>query len=154
MNTLIDWFVRGWDNFIARTSGPLHFRFFFQPAMAALLAILAGIRDARAGRPAFLREVFFNTAGRRDLVLSGWKDVGRVFFLAVALDLIYQLAVHRGLYPLELVFTAVILALVPYFVLRGPANRIARLFVRRESPADPGTPTRLTAGRPPEIPRS
>src|SRR5262249_45075120 len=146
MNTLIDWFVRGWHNFLARTEGPLHFRFFFQPAMAALLAILAGIRDARAGRPAFLREVFFNTAGRRDLVLSGWKDVSRVFFLAVALDLIYQVVVHRGLYPLELVLTAVILALVPYFVLRGPANRIARLFVRRESSTDGGTPGRLTTG--------
>jgi hypothetical protein len=34
-----------------------------------------------------------------------------------------------SIYPLELLFTKVLLALVPYFVLRGPVNRIARTFI-------------------------
>ena len=32
-------------------------------------------------------------------------------------------------YPLELLFTATLLALVPYALLRGPFNRLARLFL-------------------------
>ena len=50
------------------------------------------------------------------------------FFVSIALDIIYQIIVHQFIYPLELLFTATLLALVPYFVLRGPANRVARRF--------------------------
>jgi hypothetical protein len=32
-------------------------------------------------------------------------------------------------YPLELLFTATLLALIPYALLRGPFNRLARLFL-------------------------
>ena len=32
----------------------------------------------------------------------------------------------RFVYPLELLFTATLLALVPYALLRGPFNRLAR----------------------------
>jgi hypothetical protein len=58
--------------------------------------------------------------------------VGRTctpFLVAATLDAIYQLIIHRFIYPLELLFTATLLALVPYFVLRGPVNRIARRFI-------------------------
>jgi len=49
-----------------------------------------------------------------------------VFILAMVLDSIYQLIVHRGVYVLELLITAAILAIVPYVLIRGPVNRIAR----------------------------
>src|ERR1700722_1797550 len=51
------------------------------------------------------------------------------FLLAIALDCIYQLMTVRFVYPLELVFTATLLALVPYALLRGPFNRLARLLL-------------------------
>jgi hypothetical protein len=51
------------------------------------------------------------------------------FLLAIALDCIYQLITVRFVYPLELLFTATLLALVPYVLLRGPFNRLARLFL-------------------------
>jgi hypothetical protein len=35
---------------------------------------------------------------------------------------IYQPIVHRGVYLLELLLTAVMLAIVPYVVLRGPVE--------------------------------
>jgi hypothetical protein len=38
---------------------------------------------------------------RPELLRQGWKDVGKVFILAVVLDSIYQLIVHRGVYVLE-----------------------------------------------------
>jgi hypothetical protein len=54
------------------------------------------------------------------------------FLLAIVLDCVYQLMTVRFVYPLELLFTATLLALVPYALLRGPFNRLARLFL----PAD------------------
>jgi hypothetical protein len=53
------------------------------------------------------------------------KDTAKVFVIAVILDFLYQLSVQRGVYTLELFFTAVTLALVPYALLRGPVNRVA-----------------------------
>jgi hypothetical protein len=44
---------RGWDNFLARPSGTLDFRFIFQPTGAALLALRAGIQDAREGKQGY-----------------------------------------------------------------------------------------------------
>ena len=43
------------------------------------------------------------------------------------LDVVYQLIVHRGVYSLELVITAVTLAIVPYILVRGPIIRIAKM---------------------------
>ena len=51
------------------------------------------------------------------------------FLLAITLDCIYQLMTIRFIYPLELLFTATLLALVPYALLRGPFNRLARVFL-------------------------
>ena len=51
------------------------------------------------------------------------------FLLAIALDCVYQLMTVRFVYPLELLLTATVLALVPYGLLRGPFNRLARLFL-------------------------
>jgi hypothetical protein len=65
-------------------------------------------------RGAFLWTVLFNPAHRRELLLQGWKDVGKVFLLAAILDVVYQLIAHRGVDILELLITAVTLAIVPY----------------------------------------
>ena len=41
------------------------------------------------------------------------------------LDSIYQIVVHSGIFALELLITATVLALVPYMVLRDLVARIA-----------------------------
>ena len=105
----------------------MNLRLIIQPAVATILAIRAGLRDARQNRGAFLWTVLFNPAHRRELLLQGWKDIGKVFLLAAILDVVYQLIVHRGVYTLELLITAVTLAIVPYILLRGLINRIARI---------------------------
>jgi hypothetical protein len=117
---------RVWDNLIGRTSGPMNFRLIIQPAVAIFIAIRAGLNDAREGRPAFFWAALSNRAYRPELLRQGWKDVGKVFILAIVLDSIYQLIVHGGVYVLELLITAVVLAIVPYVLVRGPVNRIAR----------------------------
>jgi hypothetical protein len=49
-----------------------------------------------------------------------------VFILAIVLDVVYQFIEHRWVYPGEAILVAVILAIIPYLLFRGPVNRIAR----------------------------
>lgn len=101
-------------------------RIILQPTMAALLAIRAGLKDAREGKSPYLWTILTNPDQRADLLREGWKAIGRVFLLAVIMDVIYQLIVARWIYPLELIIVAILLAVVPYLLIRGPVNRIAR----------------------------
>jgi hypothetical protein len=128
---------RVWGNLIARASGPLNFRLIIQPIVAGFLAIRAGLKDARDGRPVFLWTAVTNKAHRPELFHQGRKDVEKVFALAVLLDAIYQLMVQRGVYVLELLIVAPTLAVIPYVLLRGPVSRIARWVALRRSPGSP-----------------
>ena len=123
--------VRGWTNIVSRFGGPMTFRVILQPAMAALLALIAGLRDARENRPPYLWTLLTDKSQRGDLLRHGWKAIGRVFVLAIIMDTIYQLIVLRWLYPLELLIVAILLAVVPYLRLRGPVNRVASWWYRR-----------------------
>lgn len=104
----------------------MNFRLIIQPTVAIVLAIRAGLADARQGRPAFLWSAITNPAYRPELLRQCWKDVGKVFVLAVVLDLIYQLVTQRGVYLGELLIVAFLLAIVPYVLVRGPVTRIRK----------------------------
>jgi hypothetical protein len=123
--------VRGWANLMSRIGGPMTFRIILQPAMATLLGVLAGLRDARENRPPYFWTLVTAPSQRAELIRHGWKAIGRVFVLAVIMDLIYQLIVLRWLYPLELLLVAIALAVVPYLLIRGPVNRVASWWRRR-----------------------
>jgi hypothetical protein len=120
---------RVWENLIGRSTGPINLRLLIQPSVAIFFAVRSGLKDAREGRPAFLWGVLFKPGHRDELLNQGWKDVGMVFIIAMVLDAIYQLIVHRGVYVLEMLITATALAIVPYLLVRGPVNRIARRFL-------------------------
>ena len=122
--------VRGWEGLMDRVGGPMTFRLILQPLMAALLAVRAGLKDAREGRPPYLWTLITGSGQRVDLLREGWRSIGRVFVLAVVMDLIYEVVVDRLFYPLETFIVAIVLAVVPYLVLRGPVNRIARRWRR------------------------
>ena len=79
----------------------------------------------KAGQPYFWA-LFTQPDHRRDMLRDGWKAVGKVFVIAVIIDLVYQLIVFRWFYPGEALLVAAILALIPYLLIRGPVNRIAR----------------------------
>jgi len=115
------------QNLYARVAGPMNLRLIIQPAVATILAIRAGLRDAHQDRAPFFWAVLWNPEHRRELLRQGWKDVGKVFVIATILDVVYQLIVHRGVYSLELLITAVTLAIVPYVLVRGPISRIAKM---------------------------
>lgn len=115
---------RIWENLGGRIGGPLSFRLLLQPLVAAGLAVRAGLHDARTGKPPYFWTIWTSPADRRELLREGWKAVAKVFVLAVAIDVAYQLMVFRWVYPLELFIVAFLLACVPYLLVRGPANRI------------------------------
>ena len=115
------------ESLFARLDGPLHFRFIVQPTMAAIFAVIDGVKDAKLGRPAYFWAMVSNPEQRKELMKLGWKRVGKIFFLAVILDVIYQLKVTHWVYPGETLTVAIVLAIVPYFVVRGPVNRLVRL---------------------------
>jgi hypothetical protein len=82
------------------------------------------VKDARADRPPFLAALLRGEQ-RRERLRQAWSDIGKVFLLSVVLDAIYQTWVHHGIFLLELLATATLLALVPYGLVRGPSRRIA-----------------------------
>ena len=118
-------FARVVEQLIARVTGPMKFRLFLQPAMAIFFAVRGGLKDAREGRPPYFWGLFTDKGEREAMLKNGWKSIGKVFILAIVLDVVYQLIEHRWtVYPGEAVLVAIILAIVPYLLIRGPVNRI------------------------------
>jgi hypothetical protein len=123
-------FTRLWNDLTGRIGGPMSFRLFLQPMMALIFAIRDGLKDAREGRPAYFYSLFTRPEDRRRRLREGFKAISRVFALAIVMDLIYQVIVLHWFYPLEALIVALVLAFLPYILLRGPVNRIARFLKR------------------------
>ena len=113
----------------------MHVRLLIQPVVAMLIAIRAGLKDARSGQPAYLWAILTNRAERGRLVHSGWKDIGRVFVVAFLLDTLYQTSVLRRVHPVQGLIVAAMLAVMPYLLFRGPICRLVRRFYKRKASA-------------------
>ena len=131
---------RGWSQLLGRASGPLHFRLLIQPIVSTGLAVRAGLRDAREGRPAFLWTLLTSADERAYLARSGWKDVGKLLIVATLLDTVYQIVFLNGFFPVQTVLVVFVVALLPYLAFRGLVTRAARLLARRSDGS--GTPSR------------
>jgi hypothetical protein len=114
-----------------RLTGTLSLRFILQPVMALIFAVIDGIKDAKAGRPAYLWGLITDPGTRQEQLKSGWKSIGKVAIIAVILDLVYQFIDKDNVNWLGSLIAGVILAIVPYLLLRGPVNYIAGLIIRR-----------------------
>ena len=104
-------------------------RLVFQPVMASILAARDGFRDARHDRRPYGWLILTDRAGRKAHIRNGWRSIRHIFFLALAVDIVYQLIQLRWIYLGEALIMAEILALVPYICVRGVSNRIARLWL-------------------------
>lgn len=110
---------RIWRDLVERPGGPMSFRFVLQPLMAAVTAIIDGLRDARTARSPFFRAVLFEPAHRMARLVEAFNAIARIILLGLVMDAIYQLIVFERFYPAEAVIVALLLAVVPYVVLRG-----------------------------------
>jgi hypothetical protein len=128
------------DNLHDRVSGPMKFRIVLQPIMATLLAIRSGWKDAQSGARPYFWSLLSTPGHRVEMIKDGWKSVGRLFFLAVGLDLIYQVIVQSSVRLRAAIFVAILLAIVPYLLLRGIVTRIASRMITRPATIPGGAP--------------
>jgi hypothetical protein len=122
---------RFWNEILERPGGPMTFRFILQPMMAALVAFRDGAKDARLGHVPYLLSILRGTKPRSDLIWEGIVATARILILGIVMDATYQWIVFKTFYPAEAAVIAILLAFVPYLLLRGPMERLARrLFFR------------------------
>lgn len=135
-------FYEIWENLVARTRGPLNFRFVLFPVLAVLFALRAAMRDVKKQRPPYLWRLLSTWKERRAVIQEGRRDLGNLFVFAMLLDILYQVVVVYILqgteifYPLESIFVALILTILPYVLIRGPANRLIRKIYAKKKPND------------------
>ena len=122
----LDALHRFWGDLVERPSGPMAFRFILQPVMVAIAAIRDGIKDARTGRSPYFWTVLSKPHERVERLREGLNATARIILLGLAMDVIYQIIVLKTFYPVEALIIALVLAFVPYLLLRGPAARVAR----------------------------
>ena len=127
--------ARIWENLGGRIGGPMKFRLLIQPLMVSLFA--DSCRHQGCARRTTRLTSGPCSAIRspdRSLLRDGWKDIAKIFTMAVVIDVIYQLIVERWVYPLESLIVAIVLAVIPYLLLRGPVTRIV---TRHHAETDP-----------------
>lgn len=129
--------MRVWHNLIERPGGPMTFRFVLQPIMATIAAVLAGVRDARAGRNPYLWTILSDPAQRLSRLQEGMVATARIVLLGLVMDSIYQYLVFDYFHPAEAAIISLLLAFVPYLILRGPIARVAAWWFSRPA-AGPG----------------
>jgi hypothetical protein len=120
---------RMWRDILARPGGPMTFRFILQPAMAVLAALRDGVHDARTGRRPYVWALMHGVRdpkGRSGRLWQGIISTARILILGVVMDIIYQWKVLDTFYPAQAAVIAILLAFVPYLLLRGPFARVAR----------------------------
>jgi hypothetical protein len=124
---------RIWRDIFDRPGGPMMFRFILQPVMAFIAALHDGIKDARTGRSPYFWTVLTDPNKRGGRLREGLISTARIILLGLGMDAIYQATVLKTFYPGEAVIVAILLAFVPYLLLRGPVERVARWWLARNS---------------------
>ena len=125
--------MRIWQNLIERPGGPMTFRIILQPVMATVAATLAGVREARAGRNPYFWSILRDPRQRGPRLQEGMVATARIILLGLVMDVIYQIVVFDTFHPGEAAIVALLLAFVPYLLLRGPVARIAAWWFSRQS---------------------
>ena len=128
---LADLAIRFWDELLARSSGPLAFRFYLQPTIAIILAFRDGYKDAASGRKPYLWTIVHDPLSRKARLIEGIRAVTRVLLLGIAMEIIYQAWVIGSFRPLEMITIVILLAFAPYLIVRGPVGRITHWWRRR-----------------------
>lgn len=119
-------FERFWRNLLDRPSRRMSFRFILQPSMAAIAAIRDGVKDLRIGRSLCVGTVLRKPQERVARLRGGLNATARIILLGLVMDVLYQVTELKMFYPAEALIIALLLAFVPYLLIRGLVARIAR----------------------------
>jgi hypothetical protein len=118
---------------LERSDAPMRFRFVLQPIMAAIAAVHDGREDARIGREPFFVTLLRNPQERAGRLREALNATARIILLGLVMDVIYQAFVLKTFYPNEALVIALLLAFVPYVIIRGLVLRVARSQIRGQS---------------------
>ena len=124
---------RFWSDIFERIHGPMTFRFYLQPVMAALAALPDGIRDARLGHKSFFWSAWWDSSVSTGRLREGFTSIARVVLIGISMDVIYQFKALGRFYPVEALMMAILLAVIPYFFFRWIVERVARWWFARGS---------------------
>ena len=119
-------FMRVWQNLIDRPSRQMSFRFVLQPAVASFFAVRHGVADARSGRSPYFWTILLNREQRAELLREGLNATARILLIALVIDAVYQAVELQTFYPAEAPIVALLLAFVPYVLVRGMITRAVR----------------------------
>jgi hypothetical protein len=130
--------VRGriWQNLVDRPGGPMVFRFVLQPVMAAIAAFRDGLKDARSGRAPFLVTILTDPQKRTGRLNEALVATAQIILLGLIMDAIYQFKEFDTFHPAEAVIIALLLAFLPYLLLRGLFALVARKLIARNSSSE------------------
>jgi len=120
------------DGIASRITGPMHFRFIFQPLMAIILGIRDGIQDAKANEPPFISDLFFKPENRKRRIKDALKALLKPIIVAIILDAIAQYLLFKHIRPLPAVIVGTFVMGVPYSIARGISNRIMTMRIKKE----------------------
>jgi hypothetical protein len=118
---------RFWRDLVERPDGPMRFRFILQPSMATIAAVRDGVMDARTGRSPYIVALLRSPSERIGLLNEGLNATARILVLGLVMDVVYQLVALKMFYPAEALVVALLLAFVPYLVVRGLVVLVLRL---------------------------
>jgi hypothetical protein len=119
-------FLRIWQNLIDRPSRQMSFRFAVQPAIASFFAVRHGLADARSGRSPYFWTILWDRKERVARLREGLNATARILLIALVFDAVYQAIELQIFYPAEAPIVALLLAFVPYALVRGMTARMAR----------------------------
>lgn len=119
-------FRRLWQNLADRPSRQMSFRFILQPAMASFFGIRDGRADARGGRSPYFWTILWNPLQRVARLREGLNATAKIILVALVIDAAYQALELQSFYPGEAPIVALLLAFVPYVLVRGMTTRAVR----------------------------
>jgi len=137
--------IQTWNELVGRLGGPLWIRIVLQPVLSSVVGLLIAVKDARAGRPHFFRALLTDRQHRRELLWKAWRDMARIFIAAIIIDVIYQIMVLHWIHPLQSLLVAIILALIPYALVRGTTHFIMSFWLYRQPRSQTSVVSRKSA---------
>ncbi len=110
-----------------RLKGPGRLRFVFQPLVAIVLGIRAGVADGRAGRRPYLQGLVMDHGQRLAMLKEALEQLSTLIAVAILLDAVSQFLILRSVFPGAALVVGPVLIAIPYGLSRALANRWVRL---------------------------
>lgn len=109
---------RFWSDVVDRMHGPMTFRFYRQPIMALIAEIPDGLRDAHDRHKAFFWTALLDASQHAGRLREGLYSIARIILIGISMDVINQFKLLEQFYPAEAAVMAILLAVIPCFILR------------------------------------